>query len=465
MLYPNHPSRSAGNRHYLYGASGWQDYKDAVISSGVYETFFVHTDGRVLLHFWFNRVLSAGEQTAISAAGFVAQIAAAAGVDAADITVTNAAIATNIGYCAYLTVDTTKAGSAADTFVLPLPSAGTYAYEISWGDGNVERFTANTSQTHVYAASGTYNVAIRGVFPQVYFNDAGDKLKLIGIQIGDVGWLAFTSAFCGCANLVTLTGPANTSAVTNMASMFSDCIAFNQTLPAVFDTSAVTDMSYMFSGCTAYNQSLPASFNTEACENMSGMFSGCTAFNQTLPAAFNTAAVTDMSFMFSDCTVFNQVLPAAFDTSAVTNMSDMFSNCTAFNQPLPASFNTEACENMYDMFSGCTAFNQTLPAVFDTSAVTDMSDMFSNCTAFKQSLAAFNMEVVEFVEDMLKNCNINETGTTTNYDATLIAWAAQDLVDGLAFHGGTSKYGDAGQTARTAIATDDSWTFTDGGHI
>jgi len=75
------------------------------------------------------------------------------------------------------------------------------------------------------------------------------------------------------------------------------------------------------------------------------------------------------------------------------------------------------------------------------------------------------MEACATVTEMLYGCNINAPGTTTNYDNTLIAWAAQDLVDSKTFTATNCKYGDAGEVARTAIATDDSWTFIDGGHI
>jgi hypothetical protein len=36
---------------------------------------------------------------------------------------------------------------------------------------------------------GIYQVAIRGNFPRIYFNDTGDKEKIISIdQWGDVNW-------------------------------------------------------------------------------------------------------------------------------------------------------------------------------------------------------------------------------------------------------------------------------------
>ena len=166
------------------------------------------------------------------------------------------------------------------------------------------------------------------------------------------------------------------------------------------------------------------------------MFGGCSAFDQSV-ANFDTAKVTNISYMFNGCAAFNQSV-ANFDTANVTLMTNMFANCTAFNQSV---------------------------ANFDTANVTTMASIFRNCAAFKQSLATFNMEACGTITNMLLNCNINETGTTTNYDATLVAWAAQDLVNSLTLVATNCKYGDAGQTARTAIQNDDLWTFTDGGHI
>jgi hypothetical protein len=281
----------------------------------------------------------------------------------------------------WLTVDTTKAGSASDTFVLPLPSTGTYDYLVDWGEGGAyERSVVNTSLTHVYAAPGTYTIKIIGTFPRVYFNNTGDKLKLTGLQIGSVGWTSMERAFVGCTNLVALTGSSNTAAVANM--------------------------SYMFYGCTAFNQAV----------------------------TFSTAAATNMSYMFYGCTAFNQAV--AFSTGAVTNMASMFAGCTAFNQAV----------------------------AFSTGAVTNMSYMFNGCTAFNQSLAALNMAAVGTILNMCNGCNLNAPGTTTNYDATLIAWAAQDLVNSLTMTFGTSKYSTgAAATARQAILDDDLWAITDGG--
>ena len=88
-----------------------------------------------------------------------------------------------------ITIDTTKAGSANDTFVLPTAGGATvYDYYIDWGEGGAEEHVVvNTNQTHVYTIAGTYQISIRGTFPRIYFNNAGDKLKLLTIaQWGNI---------------------------------------------------------------------------------------------------------------------------------------------------------------------------------------------------------------------------------------------------------------------------------------
>ena len=309
-----------------------------------------------------------------------------------------------------ITVDTTKAGSANDTFVLPTAGEGTYNYFVDWGDGgDEENVVTNTSQTHVYAASGTYQIKIRGTFPQIFFNNVGDKDKLMTIDNwGNIIWSSMRNAFYGCSVV---------------QGVWID----------VPNTAEVTNMSYMFRGCTAFNHSV---------------------------ANFNTAKVTTMYQMFRDCATFNQSL-ANFNTAEVTNMSYMFRDCAAFNQSL-ANFNTAKVTDMSFMFYGCTAFNHSV-ANFNTAAVTNMNSMFRGCTAFKQSLATFIMTLVTNVTSMLQACDINDTGTTTNYDATLVAWAAQDVPNSLNFHGGDSKYSNTGATAKASLQTDDLWTIADGG--
>ena len=172
-----------------------------------------------------------------------------------------------------ITVDTTKAGSAADTFVLPTTGAGYNAY-IDWGDGGAEQNITGTpgNVSHTYAASGIYQIKIRGTFPRIRFGNTGDKAKLITINNwGNIKWSSMESAFYGCSamNGAYDDVPNMTAALFNCERMFSDCVLFNYKVP--FNTAEVTRIFGMFYGDLAFNQSV-SSFNTAKAINMTYMF-------------------------------------------------------------------------------------------------------------------------------------------------------------------------------------------------
>jgi surface protein len=90
--------------------------------------------------------------------------------------------------------------------------------------------------------------------------------------------------------------------------------------------------------------------------------------------------------------------------------------------------------------------------------------MFYNCSSVDQiDASGFDMTSVGDVKSMFLGTDMNESGTTTNYDNLLVAWEAQDLVNDLSFHGGDAQYSSTGETAKNAIIADDNWTITDGG--
>jgi hypothetical protein len=61
------------------------------------------------------------------------------------------------------TWDTTKAGSASNTVVLPLINGGASAYSgtIDWGDGSTS-VLSYANRTHVYATTGIKTITISG---------------------------------------------------------------------------------------------------------------------------------------------------------------------------------------------------------------------------------------------------------------------------------------------------------------
>jgi len=59
-----------------------------------------------------------------------------------------------------MTIDTTKAGSASNTFILPCINGGVYDAVIDWGDGSTSNITTynDVDLTHVYSVSGVYQL-------------------------------------------------------------------------------------------------------------------------------------------------------------------------------------------------------------------------------------------------------------------------------------------------------------------
>jgi len=303
-----------------------------------------------------------------------------------------------------LTVDTTKPGSASNTFILP-PGAGDFDYTVDWGDGVVESFVTSAVRTHVYSTPGIKNISITGTFPAIWFNFAGDREKVIEVQLGDVNWTSFYWAFAGCINLETIYGFANTSAVTTFQRAFWVCVKLN------------TDFSMI---------------NTNSCTNMESMLASCSIFNSSI---------------------------SHFNTNNVTNMANMFHGALQFNQPVNY-FDVQNVKNMASMFYDCPAFNQSLSS-WVTSSLTDMNLMLVT-NNFQQSLATFDMSEVTNVANLMGGTPRNLG--TANYDATLISWAAQNLVNGLSVDFGVTKYSaGAATTARQYIVNSHGWTIVDGG--
>tara|TARA_R110002073_G_scaffold273708_1_gene437162 strand:- start:631 stop:1476 length:846 start_codon:yes stop_codon:yes gene_type:complete len=198
------------------------------------------------------------------------------------------------------TVNTANAGSASDTFVLPLANDGVIDMDVDWGDGSTDNITAynDAAVTHVYAASGTYTVEITGTIRGWYFNGGGDKAKILNIsQWGDFNFTK-KNAFKRC---------------TNLTSNATDVPAVN-----------LTDFAFMFESCTAWNPSNISSWDMSSVTRMNWMFFGCTNFNQPI-GAWDTSNVYEVSYMLYNCTAFDQDL-SNWDVSSVTNYSQLMGN-------------------------------------------------------------------------------------------------------------------------------------------
>jgi hypothetical protein len=123
--------------------------------------------------------------------------------------------------------------------------------------------------------------------------------------------------------------------------------------------------------------------------------------------------------------------------------------------------NTTLCTNFQSMFRDCPDFNSPVENM-DTSNNTFLFRTFNNCLLFDQSLANMNISNCANFGNMMFGSNAL---STANYDATLIAWAAQSVRPSMSVHFGDAKYSaGAAQAARAVLASAPNlWTITDGG--
>ena len=114
--------------------------------------------------------------------------------------------------------------------------------------------------------------------------------------------------FNSCQQHVSISVIAcDTSNVTNMAAMFSDCSFLRQLDLTNFNTGNVKDMSSMFWGCKALTELDLSKFDTKNVTDMSSMFSGCTSLTKLNLSNFNTENVDSMTFMFSGCSSLHTI--------------------------------------------------------------------------------------------------------------------------------------------------------------
>jgi hypothetical protein len=324
------------------------------------------------------------------------------------------------------TWDTTQAGSASNTVVLPLLSGGTYSGTIDWGDGNSD-VLSYANRTHVYASSGIYNVTISGTIGGFQFNNVGDKAKITDISNWGTLDITTNSTFWGCSNLdVTATDAPIISSIT-LTRCFRQCSSLTTPDFSNWDVSGVQFFTSTFQQCSNFNGNI-STWDVSSGSDFTAMFVSCNVFNSDI-TAWNLASATNVgtlaasSGMFESCFAFNQDI-SGWSFPSLTSLSRIFVNCTSFDQPI---------QN------------------WDFSNIVNVANMLNNADAFDQDISGISVSQMTNMNNFMTNA----TGlSTANYDALLIAWDAQGAMSysGTVNFGG-SKYtaGGAAEAARTSL--------------
>lgn len=209
-------------------------------------------------------------------------------------------------------VFTVQTTGASETFTIPCNNIGTFNATIDWGDGGATSAITTYNDAdlaHIYATADTYTVRISGTFPNIYFNNAGDKAKVKSvIQLGDVGWQSLGFSFFGCGITSFTAGTCNTTNVADFSSMVRNCASLVSLDLTGMDTSSATSMGLMM-------YSLPSMTSVP---DLSG---------------FDTSNVTSMDSMLRGWTsagTIGNIGQVDFDIHLVTNLTN-FMNGTAMS--------------------------------------------------------------------------------------------------------------------------------------
>lgn len=175
--------------------------------------------------------------------------------------------------------------------------------------------------------------------------------------------------------------------------------------------------------------------------NSSNSFYECE--NMVVPPDFTgwdmTAATSAYYFMVR-CGAMNVTPDVGHWTLPnVTSADYMFGFCSSMPTPPDVSnFGMGQCALMTSMFREYAGVGSPRVSTFDVSSLTKATGMF-----------------------------LDSGLSTAEYDATLIAWAAQPVNSGVDAHFGNSKFtpGGAAEAARTKLVSVNGWIITDGGPL
>ncbi|WP_051947478.1 BspA family leucine-rich repeat surface protein [Muricauda sp. MAR_2010_75] len=343
------------------------------------------------------------------------------------------------------------------------PFAGSYDFQIDWGDGAIENWSNANLQssvlTHTYDTADTYTVAIKGAFPAINMSVMGstpDKLATIE-QWGTYQWATMEDAFRGCSNVVyNATDIPDLSSVTNLSGMFAETDAFNGDLSG-WDVSTVTDMSRMFYIATAFNGDI-SNWDVSTVADMSYMFRAAVVFNGDL-SGWDVSNVTDMGDMFKFADSFEGTGLSSWNTGSVTRMSGMFYSATNFYGDI-SGWDVSNVTSMSGMLTSAVSFNAPI-GDWDVSNVTDMQEMFFDASNFNRDLGGWNISSVTNMATMLTGSGLS----SQNYSNTLIGWANPSAPQGISLDALGVQYCDNISTglALTFLTNDRGWNISDGG--
>jgi len=213
----------------------------------------------------------------------------------------------------------------AETVTIPCQNVGTFDATIDWGDGASSTITTfnDADLAHEYADIADHTITITGTFPNIYFNDTGDKLKLKKVlNFGDTGLITMGSSFFGCSNLTeVLSTHTNMSGITTFSQCFRACASLTTIESGGWNLSSVTTFQDLAVSCGNLTSIDVTNWDVSAVTNMRSMFNACTSLASIDVANWDVSSVTDMVNTFRGMTAITDIAIDGWDVSGVTAAS------------------------------------------------------------------------------------------------------------------------------------------------
>ena len=298
----------------------------------------------------------------------------------------------------------------------------------------------------------TYDLNVTGTLPAWY--ELRNDIVDVEFDPSFAGARPITTYhwFGSMKNLTTITGMnyLNTSEVTKMGSMFSDCSRLTTLDLSSFNTSKVTDMSFMFYKCARLKTIYVSSaWNTDAVTESTDILKGCFDLRGGKNTAYNDSH-TDISYAHidegpSNPGYFTEALHAPYVVFTTGNSTLTYycdgdrwirtglifdlneddatpewiltrvpiggSNVSLYNLVInvvfDASFSEARPTNTYRWFKSMGSLT-TVKGLYNlnTSTTTSMREMFYSCTNLTTlDLSGFSTPTVTDMQMMFYNCN------------------------------------------------------------
>lgn len=181
------------------------------------------------------------------------------------------------------------------------------------------------------------------------------EIDLSGFRFEDL--TSLKSVFTNCYALEKIEGLSNwnTGKVTDMSSLFFNCYALTELDLPNFVRSSVKNLSSMFNSCKALTKLTGTdSWDTSNVTNMNKLFSECEAMPAFDLSGWDVSKVTDMSSLFQGCSSAKEITVTGWTVKAGTKTTYMFVRCGALER-IYTDRDWEITGTSSNIFSDCKA--------------------------------------------------------------------------------------------------------------